>query len=347
MQQESLLRIVASCLALLTALAMAMTLSVGRAVFVPFALALFAAFAAEPAVRLMRRARIPRWLAALVVVGTLYVAVQAAFTMIANTVDEFQTRLPIYLASLQSLFDSLPLPEDTVTMVRLEDPAFWGEILPVGALLGSVGSWATALTTFAANTLLVLMLMVALIVGRRRVDLRIDRAAGSATGSQEQAARVIEAIDSGIQRYMLLKSLLSLGVGLTMWLVLVLFGVDFAVLWGVLAFLLNFIPTVGPILATAPVVGIIFLQFGDRLGYALFATVCTAVVPFVFGNIIEPKVFGDSLNLNFFAVLFALVLWTFLWGVAGAVLSVPIMMAISVICREVAALRPIHELLRA
>ena len=79
---------------------------------------------------------------------------------------------------------------------------------------------------------------------------------------------------------------------------------------------------------------------------AIAAALCTAAVPAVFGNIIEPKVFGDSLNLNFLAVLFALVLWTFLWGVAGAVLSVPIMMAVSLVCKEVPSLRPLHDLLR-
>ena len=202
------------------------------------------------------------------------------------------------------------------------------------------------MTSFVANTMLVLLLMVALIIGRRRFDERLDLAAGQATGRMQETARVIDAIDAGIQHYMLLKTGLSLGMGLSFWLVLTAIGADFAILWGVLAFVLNFIPTVGPILATIPAVVMIFLQFGDTLGYATVATALVSTVPMLFGNLIEPKVFGDSLNLNFFAVLFALLLWAFLWGAAGAVLSVPIMMAVSLICREVPALRPIHDLLR-
>jgi len=317
-----------------------------RPVIVPFALAMFAAFAAEPIVRLLNRVWIPRWIGALVVVGLLFLAIESMAEIIAHTIEQFQKRLPLYLDSLQALVDRLPLPEGTMAKVRVDDPTFWQAVLPIPAMVGSVGTWAGAVTSFVANTLLVLLLMVALIIGRRRFDERLDMAAGHATGRMKETARVIDAIDAGIQHYMLLKTGLSLGMGLCFWLVLTAIGADFAILWGVLAFVLNFIPTVGPVLATIPAVVMIFLQFGDALGYAAASTAMVAAIPMLFGNLIEPKVFGDSLNLNFFAVLFALLLWAFLWGAAGAVLSVPIMMAVSLICREVPALRPIHDLLR-
>ena len=75
--------------------------------------------------------------------------------------------------------------------VRVDDPEFWQAVLPVQALVGSVGSWASAVTSFVANTLLVLLLMVALIIGRRRFDERLDLAAGHATGRMKASARVI------------------------------------------------------------------------------------------------------------------------------------------------------------
>lgn len=346
MKEEHLLRLIAGMLGAITAVLLAGTLAVGKDVFVPFALALFGAFAAEPLVLQMKRVYIPRWIAALVVVGGLYLAVQMAFSMVTSTADEFEERLPAYATAVQSLIDGLPLHVESGKLIRVNEPEFWQEMLPVKALMGNVGSAARALTSFAANTVLVMLLMVAIIIGRRRVDERLDQAASGATGDADRSARILAAIDSGIQHYMLLKSLLSIGVGVSMWLVLSAFDVDFAVLWGFLGFLLNFIPTVGPILATVPAVLLILLQYADSTGMAISASIAVSVVPFVFGNIIEPKVFGDSLNLNFFAVLFALVLWSFLWGIPGAFLSVPIMMAVSVVCREVNPLRPIHDLLR-
>ena len=347
MNDNELLKVNTSLLAVLAILAVGATLYFAQAVIIPFALAAFAAFAVEPIVRLLQRIKVPRWLGALFIVGLLFLAIESMAEIIAHTVDQFQGRLPIYLASLQKLVDRLPLPEGTMAYVRVDDPEFWRAVLPVQALVGSVGSWASAVTSFVANTLLVLLLMVALIIGRRRFDERLDLAAGHATGRMKASARVLDAIDAGIQHYMLLKTGLSLAVGLCFWLLLTALGADFAILWGVFAFVMNFIPTVGPILATIPAVMMLFLQFGDSLGYALVASALVGVIPAVFGNIIEPKIFGDSLNLNFFAILFALVLWAFLWGASGAVLSVPIMMAISLICREVPALRPVHELLRA
>jgi AI-2 transport protein TqsA len=347
LNDNALLKVNTSLLALLALLAVGATLYFTRSVIVPFALATFAAFAAEPIVRMLQRIKVPRWLGAFFVVGLLFLAIESMAEIIAHSADQFQGRLPIYLASLQALVDRLPLPEGTMAYVRVADPEFWQGVLPIQAMLGSVGSWAGALTSFVANTLLVLLLMVALIIGRRRFDERLDLAAGQATGRMKASARVIDAIDAGIQRYMLLKTGLSLAVGMCFWILLTALGADFAILWGVFAFVMNFIPTVGPILAMIPAVTMLFLQFGDSLGFALVASAMVGVIPALFGNIIEPKVFGDSLNLNFFAILFALVLWAFLWGAPGAVLSVPIMMAISLICREVPALRLFHELLRA
>ena len=347
MNQNQLLKVNTSLLALLAFLAVGATLYFMRSVIVPFALATFAAFAAEPIVRLLLRIRVPRWLGALFVVGLLFLAIESMAEIIAHTAEQFQGRLPIYLASFQALIDRLPLPEGTMAYVRVDDPAFWQAVLPIQDMVGSVGSWAGAVTSFVANTLLVLLLMVALIIGRRRFDERLDLAAGHATGRMKASARVLDAIDAGIQSYMLLKTGLSLAVGVCFWVFLTAMGVDFAILWGVFAFIMNYIPTVGPVLATIPAIVMLFLQFGDSLGYALVCSALVALIPTVFGNIIEPKIFGDSLNLNFLAILFALVLWAFLWGAPGAVLSVPIMMAISLVCREVPVLRPIHELLRA
>jgi predicted PurR-regulated permease PerM len=344
---NQLLKLNAALLGVLVALAVGAVFFFTRPVVVPFALAFFAAYASEPAIRLMLRVKIPRWLGAFVLMGGLFLAIETTVSIVAGAADQFEHRVPVYLATLQNFVDDIPFPGGVMAQVRVDDPEFWMGVLPINALVGSVGSWAGAVTTFVANTGLVLLMMVALIIGRQTFDERLDQAAGDATGAGERAAKVLDAIDLGIQRYMMLKTVLSVAMGLSFWLVLTLLGVDFAVLWGVLAFMLNFIPTVGPVLATVPTVVMILLQYGTEPGYALMAILGMAFIPFAFGNLLEPKVFGDSLNLNFLAVIFALVLWSFLWGLAGAVLSVPIMMAISIVCREVPYLRPIHDLLRS
>lgn len=347
MNERQLLRLNAVLLGVLVALALGVTLYVARPVILPFVVALFGAFTVEPPLRLLERRRIPRWVGTLVIVALLFVVIQAVVSIFAGAVEQFRERLPEYMSALQDLVDRLPLPQKAQGRVKVDEPDFWQELMPVKAVMSRVGSWARTVTAFLSNAVLVLLLMVALILGRRGFDERVGRAAGSATGQLEESARVIDAIDAGIQRYMLLKTVLSIGVGFIFWFVLWLFDADFAVLWGFITFLFNYVPTVGPTVSTIPAMAMLLLQYSDEPLFGATAAVCTGFVPFLYGNVIEPKVLGDTLNMNFLAVLFALILWGFLWGAVGAVLAVPITMAISMLCREVPALRPIHELLRA
>jgi AI-2 transport protein TqsA len=344
---HQLLKLNTALLGAVVALGFGAALAMARPVILPFAIALLAAFAVEPLVRTLQRFRVPRWLGALIVVGLIFVTMGTMVAIVVGTLEQFRARVPHYLELMQGYLEDLALPREIAERFRVSDTAFWSQLFPVDSMLNSLGSIARAGVGGLASFTLVLLITVALIIARKSVDERLRRAAGSATGRGEDTARVISAIDAGIQTYMALKTGLSVAFGLCLFAVLSIFGVDFAVLWGFLAFLLNYIPTVGPAVAAAPGVVILWLLHGQSTGFAIVGTVSIIAVPFLFGNLIEPKLFGDSLNLNFFAVLFALLLWGFLWGVAGAFISVPIIMAVSVICREVPALRVIHELLRA
>ena len=347
MNQEHLLRAIVALLSVLAVAVVAAALHAAGDVIVPFALAFFAATTLEPLVRVLHRLRVPRWVSGLLVVGLLFFAVQVTVGLIAASAQELETRLPTYLDRLQSLVNMLPLGSAEAGRMRVDTPEFWMEILPAEVVYGSVGSWASSVTAFVARASLVLLLTVALIIARQRFDQRLGDVAGSATGRPKESVDIIEAIDRGIQRYMQYKTLLSLANGLLFGCVLALFGVDFPVLWGFVLLVLNYIPVVGPVLATVPPLLVLFLQNPGSPAYAAFGAVVAGGVPFLFANVIEPKVFGDNLNLNFFAVIFALLLWGVLWGVAGAFLAVPITMGMSLICREVPALRPVHDLLRA
>ncbi|MCB9728600.1 MAG: AI-2E family transporter [Deltaproteobacteria bacterium] len=347
MTEPQLLKLNTALLGFIAALGFGAALALARPVILPFAVALLAAFAVEPLVRGLQRFRVPRWLGALTVVSLIFVSMGTMVAIAVGTLEQFSVRLPRYLELLQGYLEELSLPEEIAARLRVDDTSFWSQLVPVDSMVNSIGALARAGVGGLADFTLVLLITVALIIARKRVDERLRRAASSATGRGEEATRVIAAIDSGIQTYMALKTGLSVAFGISLFAVLSVFGVDFAVLWGFLGFFLNYIPTVGPALAAAPGVAILWLLHAGSTGYAVAGTVSIIAVPFLFGNLIEPKLFGDSLNLNFFAVLFALLLWGFLWGVAGAFISVPIVMAISVICREVPALRIIHELLRA
>jgi predicted PurR-regulated permease PerM len=142
-----------------------------------------------------------------------------------------------------------------------------------------------------------------------------------------------EQVKGSIVTYIKVKFLMSLCTGIGYGLICWMFGIDFPLFWGYIAFVLNFIPTVGSIIATVPpfLLGLIQLgSFGSILG--LMALLL--IVQFTFGNIIEPRLMGVSLALNTVVVILGLVFWGYLWGVIGMVLSVPMLVLVKVILAQ-------------
>jgi len=113
-----------------------------------------------------------------------------------------------------------------------------------------------------------------------------------------------------------------------------LFGVDFAIFWGFLAFVLNFVPTVGSIVATAPPLLLGWIQIDAYGTLALFALLMIAV-QFVMGNIVDPLLMGNSLSINTVVIILGLVFWGYLWGITGMILSVPLLVLIKVILQQI------------
>jgi predicted PurR-regulated permease PerM len=122
--------------------------------------------------------------------------------------------------------------------------------------------------------------------------------------------------------------------------ILLIFGVDFALLWGFLAFLLNFIPNIGSIVAVILPILIALLQF-DSASTALILLVLLMTTQMIMGNVIEPKMMSFSLDLSPLLVLVALIFWGWIWGIWGMILAVPIMSILKIVFENVEALKPI------
>jgi predicted PurR-regulated permease PerM len=156
--------------------------------------------------------------------------------------------------------------------------------------------------------------------------------------------QVVEAINRRIGSYLALKTLLSLLLAVSSYVVMRLFGLEFAALWAVLIFFLNFVPYVGSVLGVVFPVLMTIVQFDDP-GTALTMLALLAALQFGIGNFLEPLVMGNSLNLSPFAILFSLAVWSELWGVPGAFLAVPITAILTIVFSEFPGTRPIAVLL--
>lgn len=157
-------------------------------------------------------------------------------------------------------------------------------------------------------------------------------------------ANLIDQIDREIQKYILIKTLVSFFSGSILALILTLFGVDFALLFGVLAFILNYIPSLGSIAAILMPTLYAAFQFGS-FWRAFWIFLFLVATDFVVANIFEPKIMGQSFGLSPLVVLFFLFFWGWLWGVPGMILAVPILASIKIVADHFPSLRVLSSLL--
>jgi len=136
-------------------------------------------------------------------------------------------------------------------------------------------------------------------------------------------------VAANINRYMGYKTLISLATGLLIWVLLMIIGVDFAGTWGVLAFLLNFIPGIGSILAAVPAIAWALVQLG--LPAALLTLLAYLVVNIAIGNFVDPRLLGRKLGLSTLVVILSLIFWGWVFGPIGMLLSVPLTMITKIV----------------
>lgn len=144
---------------------------------------------------------------------------------------------------------------------------------------------------------------------------------------------ILHQVDELFTEYLSLKTMVSLLTGFLSYIVLVIIGVHSPILWAILIFLLNYIPSIGSLIATAFPAFFAMLQFGD-LSSGVWVLVCVGVIQVVVGNFVEPKIMGNSLNISPFFVLIALVVWGAIWGIVGMLLSVPITVMMIIIMAQ-------------
>ncbi len=160
---------------------------------------------------------------------------------------------------------------------------------------------------------------------------------------QENVEKMLARLVDDVRTYVGVKSLVSLSVAFPSYLLMETAGLDFASFWGLLIFILNFIPNIGSLVATLLPSALAFLQFdpGRALAVALGIGVFQAVVAYV----VEPRFVGRSLNLSPLVVILSLVFWWALWGVPGMFLCVPIMVSLMILCAQFPQTRPIAILM--
>jgi AI-2 transport protein TqsA len=319
-------------LGILTLVAVGVVLQQAQSVVLPLIIAWLLSYILAPVVSFLTRRRIPVALAVsvvlLLVVGVCYLAAIFLHARISAFVEAY----PKYHARFQDLTLTLQnrwaLDADPFAGID------WDE--QIRSYLVKVSK---PLVSFTSSLLMVMFFLIFFLLGKPYFQPKV-RAAFS-PDSAEQITRMMTSISSQIGRYLYVQLMASLVTGVLVGLALRLIGVDFAITWGALAFFLNFIPTLGSIVASIPPILLAVIQFYPNLWPAVITLVAVLTIQMSIGNVAAPKIMGDRLNLSPVVVLLSLVFWGWLWGVVGALLSVPIAAAIKIVCENVEPLRPI------
>jgi predicted PurR-regulated permease PerM len=314
-------------------------------IMLPFALAVFLSVLALPVLGGLRNRGVPGWIA-IAVSMSVVVGVFALFLLTASaSFTDFQEALPRYQDGFQQLraqwttsieSSTSLLQEGDVNAflqnVDLYDPARIFEV--AGTTLGRAA-------TFVGQGLLVLLIMVFVLAEAMVFPQKLEAIFGDGVTGEERMRTVI----TEVQQYLGIKTLVSLATGLLIGVWCWALNLDFAVLLGLIAFALNYIPTVGSIIASVPAIALSLILTGGSFAHALFVAAGYAVVNTVFGNFIEPSLMGRRLGLSTLVVILSLLFWGWVWGPIGALLSVPLTMIVKISLENTQDLRWIAQLL--
>lgn len=296
-------------------------LSIGEHFFVPLVMAVLAVYLVDIVSRLIRRIRIadravPSVLSVIMAFAIIFGLGFALIEIVAQNAVHVAAAAPKYQARLQQLQGEL------FARAGIEEPPELRQLLKTVDLR----SVFTAVTKEVAGVLedvtLVLIYGLFIMLERRYVPIKVQ-ALFPDPERRKNAIRIIRRIDRDIHTYLGVKTAVSFTSALLAYILMRIVGLDFAAFWALLIFVLHFIPTIGVIVATLLPTLLAAVQF-DNLGpFLVIGIGITAIAQFM-GNVVEPNVMGESLNLSPLTVIIALIVWGSLWGIVGAFLCVPL-----------------------
>lgn len=296
----------------------------------PFVLALFLAALSMPLLSWLVRRRLPKALAVFLTVVTVLAVGSAIVALIGGSLNSLTAELPKYqdrmseiLATLQAQVDRLGLGPDQMVLT---------DVIDAPAVVEFARTTLAGVANLVSKGVLVLLFLIFILLEATgfRDKLRL------AFGFDLEARGFTQALEE-VQSYLVIKTAISLMTGLLIWAWVELLGIDFAVLWGLVAFLLNYIPNLGSIIAAIPTVLLALVQGG--IATALLAALGYVVVNFVLGNLLEPNLLGRRLGLSTLVVFASLVFWGWVWGPLGMLLSVPLTMGLRILFENVEGFR--------
>ncbi len=312
-QKDSVSRIFITAAALVVVIA---GMRASTVILVPFLLSAFIAIISAPPMFWLQRKGFPAWLAMLSVIALVLIALLLISGLIGSSVKDFTANLPKYQQQLDGVIpavtkglEALGVDTSSLALNDVFNPASAMKLVAAG-----LSSFQKVLT----NGFLILMTVIFMLIEASSLPAKLQ----AIVGSQENSLDTFDKFIVNVKQYMAIKTLVSLATGIIVAVGLAIVGVDYYLLWGLLTFLLNYIPNIGSIIAAIPPVLLAMVQLGFIR--AIIVAIGFMVVNIVMGSIVEPRFMGRGLGLSTLVVFLSLLFWGWVLGPVGMLLSVPL-----------------------
>ncbi|MFA5513613.1 MAG: AI-2E family transporter [Sphaerochaetaceae bacterium] len=313
----------------------AATLKIAQSVTLPLGVSLFLFLLLNPFLNKLEKLKVPRWLGVVIAMVLLLIIFLFAGWFSFFTIDRLLQKLPMYIRRFividAWLAEKLGLEDGTSFLTFLNFD--WQ-----GLILSSLSSVSGKAINLISKASLIYIFVLFLLLERQSLIPKLKIVGPRGKGMR--VAVLFERINRQVSRYLLLKAMISAATGILFYLASLATGLEFAVMWGVGAFIMNFIPSIGSIVITALTIVMALLQFFPNWAPVFYVAILMISIQMVLGNILDPRIQGVQLNLSPFVILVSLSVWGFIWGVAGMFLAVPITSIIQIVCANIEGLKP-------
>jgi AI-2 transport protein TqsA len=292
-----------------------------KVLLIPFLLAIFLALITVRPMLWMQKRGVPAVAGALIIVIGMMLLLAVVGAIVGSSVAEFTTALPTYQERLDVIV------KKTITFIAERINSDFsveglGERLDPGWAMGLVASILNGVGDVLTNVFLIFFTMIFILLEASTIPTKINAAFGKGADEFERPRVFLD----NLGRYLGIKTIVSIATGLLIGILTWIIGLDFPLLWGMLAFLLNYVPNIGSIIAAVPAVLMAMLQLGP--GGAMATALSFLAVNMLFGNIIEPRLMGHGVGISPLIVFIGLVFWGWVFGPVGMLLSVPLTMGL-------------------
>ena len=309
-----------------------------KPIMVPLVLAIMLSYVLAPLVDIsVQKLRFPKGIAIFFSLIVSFVLIFLTGLMISSSVGTLREKSEEYEEHIKTLSEqSLSWINDNL-ILRLQELGVDIDISQGSAILDSIpisglmSSMTNTILDLLSNTFLILIFVIYLLEGRE---------------PQKKSSPLMERIEGRIKRYLVIKLLLSIATGVLVGIILALLGIDLAMVFGILAFVLNFIPNIGSLIAIILPLPLVLVDPDFTMTLLILTIALPGAVQMVVGNVIEPKLLGDSLELHPITVLLSLIFWGMLWGIPGMLLAAPITAVLKILLESLEITKPVALLLQ-